>query len=131
MGRNDGVLVTGQNSGSLVAPRAAKIQEKRALDKEQRLELQSKLYPASEIIFTILDYEKALVTSEIANLPIGVETSNENVKEVLMAYQRNLRMIKRLHKKFERALAAPQLTAEEVTEMLKGFEDEDDDESEA
>lgn len=125
-GRDDSALFTGSNSGSLVAPRANKLREQRQLDKEARLELSQKLYPASEIIFDILKHEKELVTLEIASMPITVSTTEENVKEVLMSLQRSLRMINRLHKKFERALAQPQLTAEEIDAILDDFEDDDE-----
>jgi hypothetical protein len=125
-GRDDSALFTGANSGSLIAPRANKLQEQRKLDKDARLELSQKLYPASEIIFDILEHEKKLVTLEIASMPITVSTTEENVKEVLMSLQRSLRMINRLHKKFERALAQPQLSAEEIDAILDGFEDDDE-----
>lgn len=128
-GRDDSALFTGSNGQTnLVSPRGVKVKQKQAMDKEQRLELQNRLFPAAEIIFAMLDYEEQLVTAEIANMPITVTTTEENVKEVLMHHQRNLRMIKRLRKKFERALAQPKLTPEEIDAALEGFEDDDESE---
>lgn len=104
MSRNDGSLYTGATSRSFTAPKSDELQERRKAAKEKRLEAAHKLKPSAEVINTILDAEKAMVTQELANLPLNVTTTEENVKELLMAYQRHLRFIDHVRNRINTAL---------------------------
>jgi len=101
MGRNDSVLYTGMTSASFGTVRTNPIREAKA---EEKLERQQKLTPAAEVVAEVIAREKALVTQELANLPFSVSTSKENVKELLMAYQRNLVFIDRFQTQINNAL---------------------------
>lgn len=107
MSRNDGNLYTGITSSSFVTPKTQQVTEKRDEKRERRLENSHKLKPAADLINTILDSEKAKVTQELANLPLNVTTTEENVKELLMAYQRNLHFIEHVRTRINNALKEP------------------------
>lgn len=104
MSRNDSILYTATSSASLTTARTHEVREKKEATKQTRLDKQHKLKPSADIIGKILDGERALVIKEIADLPIKMETSEENVKEVLMALQRNLNFIDRMRTKVNLAL---------------------------
>lgn len=104
MSRDDSVLYSGATSASFTTPKAQQIKDKKQEAKEKRQEISHKLKPSAEIINAILDTEKILVTQELANLPLNVSTTEDNVKELLMAFQRNLVFIERVRNKINLAL---------------------------
>lgn len=104
MSRDDSLLYTGATSASFSSPKEQSVKEKQALSKQERLDRRHKLKPSAEIINNILDGERALVIQDIASLPVDLNTSNQNVKEVLLAYQRNLLFIDRVRNKVNIAL---------------------------
>lgn len=104
MSRNDSVLYTGATSASFSSPRAEELKAKRELKQQQRRDSQQRLKPSAEVINAILDQEKVLITKELANLPLNVSTTEENVKELLMTFQRNLQFIDRVKTKVNLAL---------------------------
>ena len=99
MSRDDSLLYSGVSSASFKTVRT--IREKATEDK---LEKQTKLTPAAEVVAEVIQQERTKVTAELANLPLTVNTSKENVKELLMAYQRNLKFIDSFEIKMANAL---------------------------
>lgn len=104
MSRDDSILYSGSTSASFTSPRAKEVKDKQEEAKEQRREAGHKLKPSAEIINAILDAEKTLIVQELANLPLNVSTTEENIKELLMALQRHLLFIDRVRNKITIAL---------------------------
>ncbi len=104
MSRDDSLLYSGSNSSSFASPKLRALEDKRQQDKDNRKEIGQKLRPSAEIVNAIIDREKELVIKELANLPINVATTKENVKELLMAYQRNLVFIEHVRTSINIAL---------------------------
>jgi uncharacterized protein (DUF4415 family) len=101
MSRDDSILYTGASSASFATTREDPI---RKLRSEQKAERQTKLTPAAEVVAEVIASEKALITHELAQLPLNVSTTTEDVKQLLMAYQRNLRFIDNFQTKINNAL---------------------------
>jgi len=104
MSRDDSLLYSGATSASFTTPKAKEVKTKRDEVKEKRREVRHQLKPSAEIINTILEEERLLVVQDLANLPMNVSTTEENVKELLMAFQRNLVFIDRVRSKLNLAL---------------------------
>ena len=99
MSRNDSLLYSGATSAAFTSVRT-----RRTEASEKKQEKQNKLTPAAEVVAEIIAQERNRVTSDIANLPVGIDTTEEAVKSVLKAYQLNLRFIEAFEIKMSNAL---------------------------
>lgn len=91
MSRDESFLNTGLSS-ALERRKTAEEQQR----KQDRIYKRGKLTPGAEIILEWLNKEKETVYKNIAALPINIETTEENVKSVLLAYQMQLNFVDNL-----------------------------------
>ena len=93
MSRNDASLYSGLTSNSFRTVKTNPVREAKSEEKKDR---QQKLTPATEIIIELLEKERKLVYDKLAKLPITIDTTEENVKSLLLSYQMNLAFIDRV-----------------------------------
>lgn len=94
--RNDSSLYSGASSTSFGTARTNPVRKELHETKEDK---RLKLTPAAEVIVSLIQEEKDKVTDQLRNLPMTIDTTEENVKSVLLAYQLNLRFIDSLQTK--------------------------------
>lgn len=83
--RNDSVLNTGMSSALDRKQRIKALEQKSK--REQR---RAQLTPSAEIVLDWIEREKAEVTERVAALPINMDTKEQDIKSVLLAYQMHL-----------------------------------------
>lgn len=86
---SDGDLITGLHSGSFASNRPT-----RAKQSEKKRETRNVLTPSAKAVKEMIDQERTKLTAQLADLPMTFESSEDNVKSVLLAYQMNLNFIK-------------------------------------
>lgn len=77
MARDDSILYTG-------AP--ANVRPRREQVRQEKLEQQTVITPAAKIVFDLIEKEKKN-NADISTLIVGTESSEENIKSVLLAKQ--------------------------------------------
>lgn len=84
MSRNDGSLYSGINANTVKTHRV------RSDLKEVKENQRAKLSDSEAILVELIANERKQVIEQLGNLPIGIDTTEEGVKSVLLAYQMHL-----------------------------------------